>query len=394
MDLNRPQIAGEEPDLWYYDGCLPEQNNVISSLIQPVYEDFRILQTESSHPNFAMIYIDHDGNLQVETSPLLAGCGAAIFTPDVAGRFMETVISSSQSDQQQPSPYPWNMEADAGWASASSHTEPIELIPCKLQSQQSRPKRRDLTQPRPKPTSNPPAPRRQTILRVSDRNLLRKYYEEAFGNFQQLNCRAIAKSYIKLIEPRKQVNFPYNGHRFVSGLMQQVDPELTKPGWWPAGMIHREPDHLLKNDRIRLLVHILCDLKDTHGVTADKLQRASLDMRRYTTPAIRLQVLDEIYFVRQMEEQFLDGEIDANFLLQMTQTLLPVDVHDVHQAHVSTPGVPAISGPLLDADNDRQGSRDDRHTPCDYGSSMIPSRQIRPLSHATSGYDGQQRPIG
>lgn len=39
-----------------------------------------------------MIYIDHDGNLQVETSPLLAGRGGAIFTPDVAGRFMEVVI--------------------------------------------------------------------------------------------------------------------------------------------------------------------------------------------------------------------------------------------------------------------------------------------------------------
>jgi hypothetical protein len=43
-----------------------------------------------------MIYIDHDGNLLVETSPLLAGRGGAIFTPDVAGRFMEAVISSSQ----------------------------------------------------------------------------------------------------------------------------------------------------------------------------------------------------------------------------------------------------------------------------------------------------------
>jgi hypothetical protein len=41
----------------------------------------------------------------------------------------------------------------------------------------------------------------------------------------------------------------------------------------------------------------------------DKLRGASLDLRRYITPAIRLQVLDEIYFVRQMEEQFLEGEI-------------------------------------------------------------------------------------
>jgi hypothetical protein len=228
----------------------------------------QILNIESSHPNFAMIYIDHYGNLQVETSPLLAGYGGVIFTPDIAGLFMETVISGSQSGdwsalarlplvrtnyfslftgQQQPSPYPWNMEPEAGWPSTSSHTEPVELIPCELLSQQSRQKRRDLTQPRPEPTPNPPAPPSQTILRVSDRNLLRQYYENAFENFQQLNCRAIAKTYIKLLEPRKQVSFPYNGRKVVSGIMQQVDPELTKPGWWPAGIIHREPDHLLKS---------------------------------------------------------------------------------------------------------------------------------------------------
>lgn len=62
-------------------------------------------------------------------------------------------------------------------------------------------------------------------------------------------------------------------------------------------------------DRLRLLVHILCELKDSHGVTADKLREASQDVRRQIDPETRLQILDEIYFVRQLEEQFLDGEI-------------------------------------------------------------------------------------
>lgn len=60
-------------------------------------------------------------------------------------------------------------------------------------------------------------------------------------------------------------------------------------------------------DRLRLLVHILCELKDSHGVTADKLREAGQDVRRQITPAHRLQVLDEIYFVREMEERYLDG---------------------------------------------------------------------------------------
>jgi hypothetical protein len=62
-------------------------------------------------------------------------------------------------------------------------------------------------------------------------------------------------------------------------------------------------------DRLRLLVHILCELKDSHGVTTDKLRDAGQDVRRQITPAHRLCVLDEIYYVRRMEERYLDGEI-------------------------------------------------------------------------------------
>jgi hypothetical protein len=50
-------------------------------------------------------------------------------------------------------------------------------------------------------------------------------------------------------------------------------------------------------------------MKDTHGVTAEKLREAGQDVRRQISPSNRLHVLDEIYFVRQMEERFLNGEI-------------------------------------------------------------------------------------
>jgi hypothetical protein len=56
-------------------------------------------------------------------------------------------------------------------------------------------------------------------------------------------------------------------------------------------------------------VHILCELKNTHGVTANKLREAGQHVRRQITPSNRLQVLDEIYFVRQMEERYLDGNL-------------------------------------------------------------------------------------
>ena len=81
---------------------------------------------------------------------------------------------------------------------------------------------------------------------VRDKIFLRKYYEAAFKKLQQINCRILAKAYVKLVEPRKQVNYPYNGRRLVNGRTQQLDPSETKPPWWPSGVSHREPDHLPK----------------------------------------------------------------------------------------------------------------------------------------------------
>lgn len=83
-------------------------------------------------------------------------------------------------------------------------------------------------------------------ISIKDKDVLRRYYEKVFQNLQQTNCRVIAKAYVKLVEPRKQVNYPYNGRKIVAGSTQQLSPDETKPPWWPAGVSHREPDHLPK----------------------------------------------------------------------------------------------------------------------------------------------------
>jgi hypothetical protein len=86
----------------------------------------------------------------------------------------------------------------------------------------------------------------KTTIPTGDRDFLRGYYEKVFQNLQQTNCRVIAKAYVKLVEPRKQVNYPYNGRKIVAGRTQQLEPDATKPPWWPTGVSHREPDHLPK----------------------------------------------------------------------------------------------------------------------------------------------------
>lgn len=72
---------------------------------------------------------------------------------------------------------------------------------------------------------------------------------------------------------------------------------------------------LIGTDRLRLLVHILCELRGSHGITAEKLDDAGQDVRRSISPASKLDILDEIYYVRQIEERFMDGEIGESPVL-------------------------------------------------------------------------------
>ncbi|KAL4808185.1 hypothetical protein BDV18DRAFT_158296 [Aspergillus unguis] len=177
----------------------------------------------------------------------------------------------------------------------------------------------------------------KTMLPVHNHDLLRKYYEKAFDSLQQTNCRILAKAYIKLVEPRKQVNYPYNGHKTIAGVPQQFDPEETRPLWWPSGVTHREPDHLRKPERIRLLVYILCDLRESHSVTVDKLKEADQSIRRQISPVERLQVLDEIYRVRGEEERYLDGRSDGQTPIYVSRVNLP-DMADCQSSVYSPAG--------------------------------------------------------
>lgn len=72
------------------------------------------------------------------------------------------------------------------------------------------------------------------------------YFVRALNCLQQQNCRYIAKAIIKVIEPRKQVVHPYNGGKDLNGVPTK-NPEYSKPPWWPAGVKHKEPDHLMKS---------------------------------------------------------------------------------------------------------------------------------------------------
>ncbi|KAL3493678.1 hypothetical protein BJX62DRAFT_199911 [Aspergillus germanicus] len=285
------------------------------------------MQFTIPYSHFAIMYVDNRGEIQVEASPSVMGYEKAVFTEEIQERFLKLA-----NGEWQPSLH--NVYTGMGLANTPSwpthsQTRPPWLIPCELipSSHQNKRYKRGVKRadnptdhsyqsPSPSPTL------KGSTMRVGDTKLLRKYYEMAFENFQQVNCKVVAKAYIKLVEPRKQVNHPYNGRLNIAGSTEVKNPEATKPRWWPSGVTHKEPDHLGKPERVRLLVHILCELRGSHGITAQKLREAGQDVKRQITPELKLRVLDEIYQVRETEEQYLDGVISGDTTIDVSHVHL------------------------------------------------------------------------
>ncbi|PTU17562.1 hypothetical protein P175DRAFT_0519192 [Aspergillus ochraceoroseus IBT 24754] len=302
------------------------------------------------YSHFAMMYIDRNGELQLEASNSITGGEKSIFTEEIQDRFLRLV-----NGEWQPHLQNFHSGLQSSWYHPSQ-PRPASLIPCEWQSHQNKRHRRNLRRVDSaighewEPSSPSPSVKR-TAIRVGQRSLLRSYYEKAFEYFQQLNCRVIAKAFVKLVEPRKQVNHPYNGRKTTAGSTQRMDPELTKPKWWPAGVTHKEPDHLLKAERIRLLVHILCELRDSHGITADKLKDAGQDVRRQILPSTRLQVLDEIYYVREMEELYLDGKISGDTIVHVSHVHMDEELQEL-QEQVDSEGIHNTLVPTITVQED------------------------------------------
>ncbi|EEP79363.1 predicted protein [Uncinocarpus reesii 1704] len=233
-------------------------------------------QAHTPYAHFAMIAIDWRGCVQFQTSQSLEGRCRYIFTQDVKERFIEATGAYSQPPRMEVPQKRRRLHLDDA---PDVSFETVDRVP----------------------------------LRIGETDKVLDYYASALRAFQQINCRQIAKAFIKMIEPRKQVKHPYNGGRGPLG--EKGDPEKTKPDWWPAGVEHREPDHLKKPDRVELLVHIIRNLRKSHNITTEKLEEAGRDVRRQLKPRERWDILEEIYAVRRMEESYERGEVDADAVM-------------------------------------------------------------------------------
>lgn len=130
-----------------------------------------------------------------------------------------------------------------------------------------------------------PVPNTSTIT-LATREAVDEFLEAKFGQIQQNCCKTVAKAWIKVIEPKKQNKFPYN------------KGESAKPEWWPSDVRHKEPDHLMKHERLKLLMTIL---------RSPKLQRGQLELSTAEVsafiPADKAVILKDIYNVAKEEER-------------------------------------------------------------------------------------------
>ncbi|GAB1197903.1 hypothetical protein APSETT444_007208 [Aspergillus pseudonomiae] len=258
------------------------------------------------YTHYAMIYLDNLGRLKVQESSSIRETNGTVFTPDVQDKFLE--ILGAKIGYRRPTIRKYSgMGASLyGYPRPDDFSRHVKRRKSSFQEHALEPHF-------PEPVEEVPASTSMVGIEIGDTEKILEYYENALKHFQQLNCRQIAKAFIKFIEPRKQVKHPYNGGKPRAGAAsgEKGDPEKTKPEWWPAGVVHKEPDHLRKEQRIRLLIHIVRKL-GKFGITPDKLQEVAHDSKRQLRPTSKIEVLDEVFKVRRMEERYELGEVDAN----------------------------------------------------------------------------------
>ncbi|KAF7852433.1 hypothetical protein EAF04_010973 [Stromatinia cepivora] len=176
-------------------------------------------------------------------------------------------------------------------------------------------------------TPSPILERKTMQLRIGDEEEVTKFYSCRFKDMQQASCKLMGKAFVKLVEPRKQTHYPY------------TKGAAKAPPWWPvtSGELlvrHKEPDHLLKPERIRLLVHILKMIVEPYHKQCPAVQKLNLNVKKleevtmegmsnwfndkdHPENAAKKPFLKEIFKVARREEQYKNGEITGDTYIQV-----------------------------------------------------------------------------
>jgi hypothetical protein len=163
---------------------------------------------------------------------------------------------------------------------------------------------------------------------------------ECFKSIQQLPCKAIAKEYIKTVEPRKQTTHPYKRG------------DSAKPNWWPLGVRHTEPDHLKKDERLELLVSIMMHcITGRIKVGLQTLRDSTNGVKRSLLNGTRLKILDEIFYLAREKKRF---DLDSLSGHDVEDALIEVSDFDKVKSSLKVPELNLA--PATPKEEDRQTS--------------------------------------
>ncbi|KAL8794909.1 MAG: hypothetical protein Q9195_002621 [Heterodermia aff. obscurata] len=180
-------------------------------------------------------------------------------------------------------------------------------------------------------------------IRVDDDAKIWDHIDVLLKQMKQDACRKIAKEWIKVVEPRKQTKFPYNGGvRKVESVTLYGDKnpgEFTAPPWWCStqgwdagiGCRHKEPDHQKKSGNAVLSSRLILVKHMLRKFRVAVLQESTKETNREIKPMSWI-YLNEIYGLRRLQERYEDSEIDGS-------TIAHVRVPEMPPSSISKRGV-------------------------------------------------------
>ncbi|CZT50452.1 uncharacterized protein RSE6_11436 [Rhynchosporium secalis] len=164
-------------------------------------------------------------------------------------------------------------------------------------------------------------------LKISDDAQVEAFYTTRFKNMQQASCKIMGKAFVKLVEPKKQTHHPY------------TKGDDKAPPWWPKGtgddaVRHKEPDHLLRRERLILLVHILKMIVEPVHLQCPEVRKLKLDVKALEAATLEAMstwfadkehpeneqkraFLKEIFKVAKQQERYKDGGLNADTIIHV-----------------------------------------------------------------------------
>ncbi|KAL9039728.1 MAG: hypothetical protein Q9214_004760 [Letrouitia sp. 1 TL-2023] len=155
-------------------------------------------------------------------------------------------------------------------------------------------------------------------INIGDDKATKQHIDEKIAFLTQPTLKLLTKAWIKVREPKKTAWHPY------------VGGARTKPCYWPHDVIHKEPDHLNMEERLKLAKHLMWDL----GCCVNTLRQST---EHKNLASWEKDLLNELYNIKEAQEKVFDGAIGQSVMGQASWSHLLTSKAEPHSMTVTKP---------------------------------------------------------